>query len=404
VCAGGKVSDLTAGRYDFEKNIPKDSLTYAQWLKHGVPKENFIWDATRDTFLSLFMFARPTPWGYRNELLYDVDKGLDEDALLDIGTIEYVHWKPVFENPNVQKLRHYMIKDIVPWGHHVVACGMGVERLLMAANGLESAMQCDHLAPVYNAVLHDADTQDNKAAFVFVDTLRSLYKIIADAHGYVTLTKSRREKTIDIARIFFGAMEILGIGLSKHIYKYIEALRIFSSDKLASNIDHEYVAREIQRIFEWRGVEEYPVWPRAEFYDTEDGFAKIADEIMEERGTEVLAIVPERLFKDIPEAAEDFRKRRIKNNIKLKAIVGTHGKDLKERYQHNTEELRQMRFSKSLVRNLKTATYIYRNKVAILSADEIGKGGMIIENKEYAEMMRRNFMFMWRRLSGELDT
>ncbi len=121
---------------------------------------------------------------------------------------------------------------------------------------------------------------------------------------------------------------------------------------------------------------------------------------MEEKGTEVYAIVSQSLLSEIPEIVQRFRERRIKNNITLKVITGNEGegKEIKERHKRDKEELREMRFSNSLVRDLKTATYMYRDKVAIVSTAKFGEGGIIIENKEYAEMMKRNFMFMWRRL------
>ena len=53
VCTGGTVKELTQGRYEFNKKIPKDILTYKIWKKLGVPEKNFIWDTTRDSFLSL---------------------------------------------------------------------------------------------------------------------------------------------------------------------------------------------------------------------------------------------------------------------------------------------------------------------------------------------------------------
>jgi hypothetical protein len=44
---------------------------------------------------------------------------------------------------------------------------------------------------------------------------------------------------------------------------------------------------------------------------------------------------------------------------------------------------------------LNTGIYIYGNKIAMISAAEKGKGGIIIENKEMTEMIRRLFWSTW---------
>jgi len=401
VCAGGIITDLTDGRYKIERKIPKDSLTYKEWKKCGAPEENFIWDSTRNTFLSLFMFARSTPWGYRNELLYDVGMGNREEDMLDIGTIEYFPWKPVFEDGKRHKKRYYMIRDIEPWKHSVVVGGLGIERLIMAANNLRSAMQCDHIQTTYQNVLKDAENKNERAAFLFVDTLRTLQQIITDSDGYKNLTKSRRTKTVDYATALFNATEQLGVEVSKNLKKYLKELDSSSQKNIGKeDREYKYTAREIQRIFDTR-LEEFPIWPRAEFHSAEDGFEQVVDEIMEEKGTEVYAIVPQYLLNKIPESATRFRERRIRNDIKLKVIVGKEGREIKERHKHDKEELREIRFSDFLIRDLNTAIYIYRNKVAVLSIAKFGEGGMIIENREYAELMRRSFEFMWRKLEKQ---
>src|SRR5690606_1340516 len=82
---GGKISEVTKGKYVFDFKIPEDSFTKKEFIKLGIPEENLIPDSTRDTFLSLHLHM-PTPWGYRNEINYNI--GTKENPiLLDIATL-----------------------------------------------------------------------------------------------------------------------------------------------------------------------------------------------------------------------------------------------------------------------------------------------------------------------------
>jgi len=68
-CKGGKSKDITNGRYDIKKEIPKEELAVKIWKEIGVKN---IKTTNEETFLSLNM-QRPTPWGYRNEIFVKID-------------------------------------------------------------------------------------------------------------------------------------------------------------------------------------------------------------------------------------------------------------------------------------------------------------------------------------------
>jgi hypothetical protein len=392
VCAGGKIEDVTSGRFKLEKIITKDTLTYDLWRKKGIPENNFIWDNSRSTFLSLMIYNRPTPWGYRNELLYDIGQGLDEDNLLDIGTIEYLPFAPIFSKLDSQELNYEMLKDFEPWKHSAVACGLGVERLLMAVNGYKNIMDCDHIKPLYDKIA-EKDLSENKYnAFLFTDTLRAIQRIIIDSKGYNNLTDKRQGKLSVFVNSFYSTLKPLNIEI-KQLETY------FKQNAELQNVypelsDIKFIIRDLRNIFE-RQVEDAPIWSRAEFHDADEGFKKIVDEIMEEKGRDVYAIVSSALFKVLPEESVNFRKRRIQNNIHLKVIIDRQNKEIKERHEHDKEELRELRFSNKFTNMLNTGIYIYGNKIAMISAAEKGKGGIIIENKEMTEMIRRLFWSTW---------
>ncbi|MBU4284809.1 hypothetical protein KKF60_02400 [Patescibacteria group bacterium] len=168
--AGGTVSDMTGGKYEFHKRIPPDTLSLKKWLKLGLKKEQIIFDSTRDTFLALSLFGHPSPWGYRAEILYNI-KG-DRKNLLDIGTIEYCPWKPVIKNEK--------IVDIVRNTGFSTLIVFGLERLLLAKNKYKHIMECDHILPLYKKIFSDTKIKDQHKSFVLIESIRVVYRILAD--------------------------------------------------------------------------------------------------------------------------------------------------------------------------------------------------------------------------------
>lgn len=232
LCAGGNIRDLTNGKYEIDKEMDRDELAYSQWKKLGIPEKNFIWDKTRDTFLSLFMFIRPTPWGYRNEILYDVGKGKDEGNLLDIGTIEHFKWRPIFEQEG-QKVRSYMIKSINPWKHCVSIAAIGMERILMAKNGFDDVVECNHISKLYNKIIEDANSKDSHKAFIVLNCLKTIHRILIDAEGYGNLSEKRKQELIPYFTNLSSNLKELKIPLKK--IKEISNLKLINSLRILKN-------------------------------------------------------------------------------------------------------------------------------------------------------------------------
>lgn len=388
--SGGTIEKLTNGKYKINKIIEKDKLSYNYWKELGVPEKNFIWDNTRDTFLSLFMFSRPTPWGYRNEILYDIGEGNKEENLLDIGTIEHFPWKPIFVNEG-QKKRDYMIEDIQSWENSVAIAGVGVERLLMVLNKSKNSVECSHIFPLFSSVLKDSKTKDPKRSFILTETIRVLHRVLTDSAGYVNLSSNRKLVLSSYINELYNSLKLLGIPL-KNIKKYLKINSNLRQDYPELR-DYDFIAREISYAFE-RRFEESPAFPRAEYYEGTEGLKQATNEILKEKGTPVNVFFSSKLADAVPFYSKYFRKTRIERKIPLR-VLSDESKKIEKTKKKDKEELREIRYAKGITNELNSAVYIFRNKLAVITATERERGGIIIENKELSELMNKLFEKYW---------
>jgi hypothetical protein len=213
-CAGGKVIDLTDGKYTFDKEVARDPF-FDEWLKSGIPQENMIPDKTRDTLLSLRNYSRPSPWGYRNEIFYK-----HQGKLLDIATIEHLCFEPVFD----EKMNTIDIKD---YRHAFSISATGVERLLMVLNNFDDVRKVDIIAPLYELANSKIDGIKQIDTDILIQTIRPIQAIIADGGLWKTLNSRRKE----IARAFY--MEFANI-LNKYSLKIDDKI---ISDLFSLNAD-----------------------------------------------------------------------------------------------------------------------------------------------------------------------
>lgn len=185
--AGGQVSQLTQGKYNFEFHIPEDTISKAAFLESGVQPENLIGDSTRNTLLSLHV-QRPTPWGYRNEINVNIGTQ-DSPKLIDIATIEYLLWRPIFEGDESQSKNIIGLEE----SHDGVSiCAVGLERLCMVVNGLTRVQDVDYIAPFY---------QQFGEGLVAGESLRSLHRIYSDIEKYgCNAGRHQKEKIRNILR------------------------------------------------------------------------------------------------------------------------------------------------------------------------------------------------------------
>ncbi len=185
---GGMISDITRGKYTFNKKILPDFISIEKWSKLGINEKQIIFDSSRDTFLSLYLFGRPSPWGYRTEILYDIGKGTDPDNLLDIGTIEYLPWRPVIKNGE--------IIDIIENSSFNALIVFGLERLLLVKNSLNHIVECDHILPLYQKIVSDSKIPKSHEHFLLTEALRVVHRILIDKVTYNKNLKRHRRKKL----------------------------------------------------------------------------------------------------------------------------------------------------------------------------------------------------------------
>lgn len=185
-CAGGKIADLTDGKYTFDKIVAPDPF-YDEWIKAGISKENMLPDKTRDTLLSLRNYSRPSPWGYRNEIFYN-----HHGKLLDIATIEHLCYEPVFDE-------EMNTIDILDYRHAFSISATGVERLLMVLNDFDDVRSVDIVAPLFDFVKANISKISEEDADILVQTIRPIQAIITDGGKWQNLNSRRKE----VARAFY---------------------------------------------------------------------------------------------------------------------------------------------------------------------------------------------------------
>ncbi len=197
---GGKISEVTNGKYTFDFTIPEDSFTKEEFINAGIPKENLIPDNTRDTFLSLHLHM-PTPWGYRNEINYNI--GTKENPLLlDIATLEYFFWEPVYSSgEKVSK----NITGLNPLKNTISVGGIGVERLFMAVNNLQEIQQVDYIKTFYDKFKQLYPKLKKRDMIQFGESIRALHRIYSDvkSNNIIHFGENRKNKIKSILQIMF---------------------------------------------------------------------------------------------------------------------------------------------------------------------------------------------------------
>ncbi len=205
--AGENIPQATKGKYEIVKEIKKDNLSINEWTKLGLSSHNILLDKTRDTFLALHIH-RPTPWGYRTEILYKLENG----DFLDLGTIEYFPWKPVFKKDK--------IIDIADWEHSCCLVVFGLERLTFIMNNLIHIKDCDIIKPLFDEIYNDAKIKNETQAFLLCECIRTAQRILTDSGGYTNLSRHRKKKlTKYIQQMYhlFKIMELSNTSLKDYL-------------------------------------------------------------------------------------------------------------------------------------------------------------------------------------------
>jgi len=211
VFSGGKISDVTNGKYKIDKILERDNLTYKAWVDSGLNENNIINDKSRNTLLALKL-DRPCWWGYRNEILYKTEH---QEKLLDIGTVEWLDMEPIFKNNE--------IIDVIKWPHLLAFNLVGLERILFAKNNFQHIRECDHIFPLYSEIKSNSLTKNETKIFVITEILRITHRIFSDILGYKSLSKKRKEILRKFLRTLLSYSEDIGLELSsENLTKFLK--------------------------------------------------------------------------------------------------------------------------------------------------------------------------------------
>lgn len=178
------------GKVLVDRYLEKDELAETTWVRKGLAKEQLTAIHTRDNFLTTNWDVMLGPWGYRNEILYQLKDG----RWLDIGTIERLIMYPTVEvRLSPQGIAKY-VTGINPWDRTVIIDAVGLERLLLAIEEKPSIFETTLLQPLV----------DTNQTLQYIESVRMLHRIFTDATWDELLSKQRKAKTNKIMAAIDG--------------------------------------------------------------------------------------------------------------------------------------------------------------------------------------------------------
>lgn len=179
------LSQATNSKYPLKMIVPSD-VSSAYWRQLGLQMSNLDDDSSGSTFLALRLFGKSTPWGYRNELLYEFN-----GRMIDIATVEHLLYAPVYADP--QSKLHL-------WSHRFVIAAVGLERLLLVSNKLHDISDCDTVKPLKQLLMANTESKCTSLVRPICEGIRVLHKINVDAGEMQHLSRHRRQKIAKILK------------------------------------------------------------------------------------------------------------------------------------------------------------------------------------------------------------
>jgi len=202
-------------KHDLTFKIPPDR---SQRVYENLAKERGfeIKKTNENTFLSLKMFGSPTPWGFRNEVLYR----RDNDAV-DIGTIEYLYLQPKF----IFKDERIIYTDITEWDKMFIVNVIGFERVLMIINGLKSIYDLPPFLEIEMAISQKSQFKNKVGVRLVGQLLLALSAIFCETGGFSTKhmgnSRGRKETLNTLLYYLVLTKEILKIDIDIDLLKTI---------------------------------------------------------------------------------------------------------------------------------------------------------------------------------------
>lgn len=192
-----RVSSFPGGvieNHGIKKKFPQDHNN--KLLKKLSKEFGFKVDDTTDqTFLSLRVFGSPIFWGYRNEFLYN-----DGKEEWDLGTIEYLPYKPVYET-NEEGFITY--KDVVDSELVFLGGGVGLERFLLMLEGKKNILELSSIKPLADLIRKNSKNKNpkDKAILLVEEILRLMHHLVCEQGGLGESNLGNRNRKAIISKL-----------------------------------------------------------------------------------------------------------------------------------------------------------------------------------------------------------
>ncbi|MEK6891141.1 MAG: hypothetical protein AABX03_03300 [Nanoarchaeota archaeon] len=252
VFPGGKINN-----HGIIKKFPEDhnsKLINKLSMKYGFKVKN-----TEDqTFLSLRIFGSPIFWGYRNEFFYNYE-GIE----WDIGTIEYLPYKPIYKVDNEGFVSY---KKIVDSKFVFLGGGIGLERVLLILEGKKEILELSSIKPLANIIKkHTKNKSPNeKSVLLIEEILRLMHHLVCEVGGLNESNLGNRNRKTIVSKLRTALVaSILSINLNfteSFLEEFLkENIKQNSSDEKVLKIDKKIIqeiAKEINERLRMYSVSE----------------------------------------------------------------------------------------------------------------------------------------------------
>jgi len=134
---------------------------------------------------------------------------------------------------------------------------------------------------------------------------------------------------------------------------------------------------------------------KVEFYDGVEGLKTASEDMIKKENKTVRSYLVVDFLKYIPFYHPGFRLRRKEKKVFLRAICekSTASEEFKKL---DKKELREIRYMDKLMKGLNSGFYVYEDKCLFIKANEKEQFGIIIQDKEFAELQRRIYENLWK--------
>lgn len=135
--------------------------------------------------------------------------------------------------------------------------------------------------------------------------------------------------------------------------------------------------------------------PKIKFFESKEGMGAIINEVLDEAKEMIGFGSNDVVFRKMTEYFPDFPKRRAKKGIPIKLILQDTA-FARERKKNGKYELREVRIAKTGI-PYQSLVWVWNNKIAMIGlGDDINI--LLIENSEFASMMKAFFQLLWEKL------